>query len=166
MVLGDYLDQSTRPLLAFGHGLSYASFDYQELSCPDTVDVHATIHVWVTIRNTGSRDADEVVQVYADDKLADVARPTRKLVGFKRLAVPAGARRRLKFLVDASQLGYFDRQMRFVVDPGEVEILVGASSRDIRLRGTVVLKGERRPLQQQQQVATQVEVVSMEEETS
>ena len=68
--------------------------------------------------------------------------------------------------MDASQLGYFDRQMRFVVDPGEVEILVGASSRDIRLRGTVVLKGERRPLQQQQQVATQVEVVSMEEETS
>ena len=163
MVLGDYLDVSSRPLFPFGHGLSYTRFEYEELSCPDTADVHATVNLWVTVRNVGDRDGDEVVQVYLHDKVADVARPIRRLAGFKRVGVPAGARRRLKFLLDLSQLGYYDRQMRFVVDPGEVEILVGSSSRDIHLRKTMVVQGERRPLQQQQVVATQVEVVDVEE---
>ena len=166
MVLGDYTDLPSRPAFPFGHGLSYTSFDYEELSCPDTVDVHATINVWVTVRNTGGRDGDEVVQVYVNDKVADVARPVRQLVGFKRVPVPAGRRRCVKFLLDATQLGYYDRQMRFVVDPGEVEVLVGSSSRDIHLRKTVVLQGDRRPLQQQQVVATQVEVVEVEEPAS
>lgn len=163
MVLGDYTDLSSRPLFPFGHGLSYAAFDYEELSCPDTVDVHATINLWVTVRNTGERDGNEVVQVYVQDKVADVARPVRQLVGFKRLTIPAGDRRRLKFLLDSSQFAYYDRQMRLVVDPGEVEVMVGSSSREIHLRRTVVLQGERRPLQQQQVVATQVEVVDVEE---
>ena len=165
-VLGDYTDLYARPLYPFGHGMSYTSFDYEELSCPDTVDVHATMNVWVTLRNTGDRDGDEVVQLYVNDKVADVARPVRQLAGFKRLMIPAGARRRVKFLLDASQLGYYDRQMRFVVDAGEVEVMVGSSSRDIHLRKTVVLQGERRPLQQQQVLATQVEVVEVEERSS
>ncbi len=159
MALGDYTDLSSRPLFAFGHGLGYAEFEYEELSCPDTVEVRATINLWVTVRNTSERDGEEVVQVYVDDKVADVARPVRQLVGFKRLQVPAGERRRLKFLLDASQLGYYDRSMRFVVDPGDVEVMIGASSRDIRLRKTVVLQGERRILQRQQIVATQVDVM-------
>ena len=165
-VLGDYTDLYARPLYSFGHGLSYASFDYEELSCPDTVDVHATMNVWVTLRNTSDREGDEVVQLYVNDKVADVARPVRQLAGFKRLTIPARARRRVKFLLDASQLGYYDRQMRFVVDAGEVEVMVGSSSRDIHLRKTVVLQGERRPLQQQQVLATQVEVVEVEESGS
>ena len=70
----------------------------------------------------------------------------------------AGARCRIRFQVDTSVLGYYDRDMRFAVDPGEVEVMVGASSRDIRLRSTLVLQGERRPLKQQQVLATQVEV--------
>ncbi|MEQ8993228.1 MAG: glycoside hydrolase family 3 N-terminal domain-containing protein [Pseudomonadales bacterium] len=165
MALGDYIDQSTRPLYAFGHGLSYSRFEYVDLACPDTVDVHATVNLWVTLRNDSDRDGEEVVQVYLRDKVADVARPVRKLAGFKRVAVPAGKAVRLKFMVDTSQLGYYDRQMRFVVDPGEVEIQVGASSRDIRLRGVVVLQGERRPLSQKQVVATLVEVKEVEVKT-
>jgi beta-glucosidase len=159
MVLGDYIDQSTRPLFPFGHGLSYSAFEYLKLECPDTVDVHASINLWITVRNDSDRDGDEVVQVYLRDKLAEVSRPVRKLAGFQRLGIPAGATRRCKFVVDTSQLGYFDRQHRFVVDPGEVEVQVGASSRDIHLRGTVVLQGDRRPLTQKQVVATQVEVL-------
>ena len=126
--------------------------------------MHATINLWLTVRNDGPLDGDEVVQVYLHDKVADVARPLRKLAAFKRLRVPAGAQRRVKFLVDASQLAYYDRRMQFVVDPGEVEVMVGGSSRDIRLRATVVLQGERRPLQQHQLVATQVEVVDDQEQ--
>jgi beta-glucosidase len=122
------------------------------------MDVHATLSVWLTVRNDSDRDGDEVVQVYLHDRVAEVARPVRRLAGFRRLTVPAGSARRLKFVIDASQLGYFDRTMNFVVDPGEVDVMVGASARDIRLRKTVTLKGERRPLQQKQVVATQVEV--------
>lgn len=162
MALGDYSDLSSRPLYAFGHGLSYATVEYDELDCPDTVDVHANLNLWVTVRNTAALAGDEVVQIYLHDKVADVARPVRQLAGFKRLHLPPGATRKLKFLLDLSQLGYYDRSMRFVVDPGEVEILVGASSRDIRLRKTVTLQGERRPLQQKQVVATQVEVREVE----
>jgi beta-glucosidase len=163
MMLGDYADLPAGPLFPFGHGLSYARFEYQELSAPDTVDVHASINLWVVLRNVSQRAGDEVVQVYLHDKVADVARPVRKLVGFKRLTVPAGAGRRVKFVLDVSQLGYFYRGMSFVVDPGEVELLVGASSRDIQLRKTVTILGERRPLQQQQVVATQAEVFDVEE---
>jgi beta-glucosidase len=166
MALGDYIDQSTRPLYPFGHGLSYSTFEYLDFSCPDTVDVHATINLWVTVRNESDRDGDEVVQIYLRDKVADVARPVRKLAGFQRVPIPAGASRRLKFLVDTSQLGYYDRQMRFVVDPGEVEVQVGASSRDIRARGIVMLQGERRPLSQKQVVATQVEIFEEEQAQS
>ena len=158
MALGDYSDLSARPLFPFGHGLSYSTFEYDGLECPDTMDVHATLSVWLVVRNESDRDGDEVVQVYLHDRVADVARPVRRLAGFKRLTVPAGSARRVKFVIDASQLGYFDRAMNFVVDPGEVDVLVGASSRDIRLRKTVTLQGDRRPLQQKQVVATQVEV--------
>lgn len=163
MVLGDYTDGSSRPLFPFGHGLSYTQFEYEELSCPDTVELHAGINLWVTVRNVGDRAGDEVVQVYLRDKVADAARPVQQLAGFKRVTIPAGQARRLKFLLDATQLGYYDRGMRFGVDPGEVEVLVGSSSRSIHLRKTVVLKGERRPLQQKQVVATQVEVVTEEQ---
>lgn len=162
MALGDYTELSSRPLFAFGHGLSYATFEYEAMSCPDTVDVHAAINLWVTIANTSAVDGDEVVQVYVHDKVADVARPVRQLVGFKRLTVTAGERRRLKFQIDATQLCYYDRSMRLVVDPGEVEVMVGSSSRDIQLRKTVVLQGDRRPLQRQQIVATQVAEVDLE----
>lgn len=162
MALGDYTEQSSRPLFAFGHGLSYAAFEYEDLSCPDTVDVHAAINLWVTVANTSATDGDEVIQVYIHDKVADVARPVRQLVGFKRLTVKAGERRRLKFQIDATQLCYYDRSMRLVVDPGDVEVMVGSSSRDIQLRKTVVLQGERRPLQRQQIVATQVAEVELE----
>lgn len=166
MLLGDYIDAFARPLYPFGHGLSYTRFEYEEWSCPDTVDVHATINVRVTVHNAGDRDGDEVVQLYVTDKVADVTRPVRQLVGFRRITVPAGRRRRVKFLLDASQLGYYDREMRFVVDPGEVEVMLGSSSRDIHLRKTVMLQGERRPLQQQQVLATQVEVIDVEDSKS
>ncbi len=158
MALGDYIDQSTRPLYPFGHGLSYSSFVYTELTCPDTADVHSAIDLWVTVVNDSDRHGEEVVQLYVRDKVADVARPVQQLAGFKRVALAAGVSCSVRFHMDASLLAYYDRKMRFVVDPGEIELMVGASSRDIRLRATVVLQGEQRPLQQQQVLATQVEV--------
>lgn len=156
--LGDYTDLSTKPLFPFGHGLSYSHFAYRELSCPDTADVHSAVNIWVTLCNESDLPGEEVVQLYLHDRVADVARPVQQLAGFTRVALAAGACCRIRFQMDTSLLGYYDRGMRFVVDPGEVEVMVGASSRDIRLRSTLVLQGERRPLKQQQVLATQVEV--------
>ncbi|MCZ6617180.1 MAG: glycoside hydrolase family 3 C-terminal domain-containing protein [Gammaproteobacteria bacterium] len=154
--LGNYTDLSTKPLFPFGHGLSYASFTYENLRCPDTVDTHSVINVGVTIINDSDCAADEVVQLYVHDKIADVARPVQQLAGFARLSLQPQERRDIQFQVDISQLAYFNRAMEFVVDPGEVDVMLGASSKDIRCRKTVMVQGERRQLQQRQIVATQV----------
>ncbi|MFW6093385.1 MAG: glycoside hydrolase family 3 N-terminal domain-containing protein [Pseudomonadota bacterium] len=159
--LGDYTDGSTRPVFPFGHGLSYAAFEYDDLVLPDTVDAHAALNVWLSVRNVSERDGDEIVQLYVRPTIAGVAPPVRKLVGFVRVPLPAGAARRLRFQVDTSQLGHYDRGKRLVVQPGEVTLLVGASARDVRLRGTVTVRGEPRPLQPRQVLATQVEVTDV-----
>ncbi len=132
---GDYIDGPTRPLFPFGHGLSYGRFEYGPLSLgSEEWRLTEPLQVGFELTNVGERDADEVVQLYLRDEVARVARPVKQLAGFARLHVPAGETRRLTFEVDASQLGYYDEEMCFVVEPGDVEILVGASSEDIRQR--------------------------------
>jgi len=158
MMLGEYTDLPTTPLFGFGHGLSYSGFVYEDFDCPDTVTVHGTIPVAVKVSNASKRDGDEVVQLYVRDEIADVARPVLQLAGFKRLEIPAGEARVVRFQLDLTQLAYFDGDMKFVVDPGAIQVMVGASSSDIRERATVMVQGERRQLQQQQVVATQVQV--------
>ena len=157
--LGDYIDESTKPLFAFGHGLSYSTFEYGDLQCPDTVDTHGAMTVSLSITNTSTVDGEEVIQLYAHDKVADVARPLRQLVGFERLLLPAGERCCVEFYLDISQLAYYNADMEYVVDPGQIELLIGASSSDIRLRTTLMVHGEKRLLKHQQRVATQAQVV-------
>ena len=138
--------------------MSYSEFLYEEFSAPDTVAIHGTIGISVKVTNVSDRAGDEVVQLYLRDKVADVARPVQQLAGFKRFEIPARQARVIRFQIDLTQLAYFDQEMKFVVDAGEIEVMVGASCADIRARATVMLQGERRQLQQQQIVATQVQV--------
>ncbi len=159
--LGDYIDESTKPLFVFGHGLSYSTFEYADLQCPDTVDTHGAMTVSLSIANTSEVDGEEVVQLYVHDKVADVARPLRQLVGFERLLVRAGERCLVEFYLDISQLAYYNRDFEYVVDPGQIELLIGASSGDIRLRTTLMVHGEKRLLKQQQRVATQAHVAEV-----
>ncbi len=159
--LGDYIDESTKPLFVFGHGLSYSTFEYDDLQCPATVDTHGALTVSLSIANTSAVAGEEVVQLYIHDKVADVARPLRQLVGFERLTVRAGERCRVEFYLDISQLAYYNRDLEYVVDPGEIELLIGASSGDIRLRTTLMVHGEKRLLKHQQRVATQAQVVEI-----
>jgi beta-glucosidase len=129
----DYADLSGQPLFPFGHGLSYTTFAYSALEiiplARDRVEVRGTV------RNSGRRAGDEVVQLYVRDELASVAQPVVALKGFQRIHLAAGDSVRVRFVLDASQLALTDTLGRRMVEPGWFRVMLGASSKDLRLRG-------------------------------
>ena len=136
----DYLDLTGHPLFPFGHGLSYSSFTYRDLHVevrPATDSI--ALRVSLGVQNTGARSGDEVVQLYLRDVLASVARPIQELAGFTRISLAAGASQRVTFDVKRSQLQFLDASMKLVEEPGVWRVMVGGSSRDIRLRGEVTV---------------------------
>jgi beta-glucosidase len=140
MFYGDYTDCSHTPLFCFGHGLGYTTFDQSELTVTAT-DTLSPISVELTVTNTGARAGEEVVQLYASDLVASVARPELSLIGFVRVALGPGQRRRVRFEVHPSRLAFYDEAMRFVVEPGQFRFSVGASAGDLRQRGVIELAG-------------------------
>ena len=134
------------PLYPFGHGLSYTRFEYSglRLSRARLAD-RDRLEVSLDVKNAGRRDGDEVVQLYVRDPAPVSASkrtpPTRSLRGFERLRLKRGEQRRVSFaLVPADDFASYDEGRKaFTVTPGDVEIELGASSRDIRLRGKVVV---------------------------
>ena len=140
---GDYVDASTKPLFPFGHGLSYTTFEYANLDIsPTQVGAAETVSIRVDVTNVGERSGDEVVQLYVHDVVASVTRPVKELKGFKRIALEPGEKRAVRFDLAASQLAFYDRSMRLVVEPGAIEVLIGSSSEDIRLAGRFSIVGE------------------------
>jgi beta-glucosidase len=137
---GDYADGATTPLFPFGHGLSYTTFAYEHLRLAAGT-THDPLDVTVDVVNTGGRRGDEVVQLYVRDEVASVARPERQLVGFARVGLAPGERRTVRFRVHPSRLAFYDPDMRFVVEPGTLDVMVGASAADVRVAGTVVVTG-------------------------
>ena len=136
MFLTDYVDAPATPLFPFGHGLSYTSWAYRDLSvgCGTTTD---DVVVSVTVTNTGSRSGEEVVQVYARDEVASVGVPVRRLVGFSRVAADAGRSVELTFTIPIGKLAFHDAAMRFVVEPGDVTFAVGDREVTVCLAGEV-----------------------------
>jgi beta-glucosidase len=140
---GDYVDLETTPLYPFGHGLSYATFAYGNLRIsPSQVDSYASVTIACDIANTGTCEAAEVVQLYLHDREAAVTRPVQELMGFRRVMLAPGQARTVEFVVPMNLLGFCGRDMAFVVEPGHVDVLVGSSSADIRLRGEFEIVGE------------------------
>ncbi|MEX5631506.1 beta-glucosidase family protein [Parafrankia sp. FMc2] len=139
-----YQDLPSTPLFPFGHGLSYTDFTYGDLAVtPDLVDAGTgAVTVEVTVRNSGARAGDEVVQLYLSDQATGVSRPARELVGFTRLTLAAGTAAAVRFTVPMSQLGYIGLTGEFVLEPGPVQVHVGSSSADIRLTGTFEIAGD------------------------
>ena len=137
----DYVDLTGMPLFPFGFGLSYTTFEYSNLRIePAAIDATGTAMVRCTVRNTGSRAGDEVVQLYVRDLLASVARPILELKGFQRLSLDRGAAREVSFRLGPEELRMLDRERKWVVEPGAFRVLIGASSQDIRLRGELIVK--------------------------
>ena len=131
-----YRDLPATPLFAFGHGLSYTSFGYSDLSLSEAmVDSTGSIEVSISIENTGPVTGDEVVQVYFSDTATGMTRPAQELVGFRRITLAPGEVQRITFSVQMDQLGYLgvDRTC-FIMEPGPIEVLVGSGSDDIRAR--------------------------------
>jgi beta-glucosidase len=139
---GDYVDMSNEPLHPFGFGLSYSTFEIVgEPLDGRTVGVDDHVSVVATVTNTGGHAADEVVQVYSRDAVACITRPVRELQGFARVALDPGASARVTVEVPVAALGFSGPDMSYVVEPGEVEFLVGSSSDDLTSVGTVVIGG-------------------------
>lgn len=134
----DYLDQTGSPAFPFGYGLSYTEFEYANLVIdPVQSTPEGVIRVRADIRNAGERTGEEVVQLYVRDVLASVARPVMELKDFQKIGLEPGASTTVEFILPAQKLAMLDSEMRWVVEPGAFRIMVGRSSRDIRLRGHV-----------------------------
>jgi beta-glucosidase len=137
----DYLDLTGQPLFPFGFGLSYTTFEYSDLAItPGQIAPGDSATVTCTVKNTGKVAGDEVVQLYIRDILASVARPVMMLEGFRRIHLDPGESKSVSFTLSKSELQMLDASMRYVVEPGTFRVLVGSSSKDIRLRGDVVVK--------------------------
>lgn len=134
----DYVDSPHTPRYVFGHGLSYTTFDYSELSVSkDHILASDGFDVSFSLTNTGDRAGTEVVQIYVSDRFASMSRPVLELAGFRRVTLEAGQKTRVDFHLKTSQLAFLDTAMQWKVEAGDVDILVGASSADIRLKSTI-----------------------------
>ena len=125
-------------LYPFGYGLSYTTFDYKDLQIKQDGQV---VTVGCTVTNTGDRTGDEVVQLYLTDDVSSVTTYTQVLRGFERITLAPGESRTLAFTLGPQEMGLWDKDMRFTVEPGTFTVRVGASSQDIRLEGHFAIHG-------------------------
>ncbi|WP_260855923.1 beta-glucosidase [Curtobacterium sp. 9128] len=122
----DVTATDSTPVRPFGFGLSYTSFAYEDLVVDETVASDGTLAVAVTVRNTGERAGEDVVQLYGHDVAASVTRPVAQLLGYARVALDVGERARVRFSVPVQRFAFTDRQLRKVVEPGDVQVWVAS----------------------------------------
>lgn len=136
------IDGSPDPLYAFGHGLSYATFEYSNLSvAPDNPTVSTPITVSLDVRNASSTDGTEVVQLYVRDLVSSVTTPVMALKGFSRVHLAAGETKKVTLTLTPEHLSLLNIDMKRVTEPGEFKVMVGSSSADIRLSATITVGG-------------------------
>ena len=129
----NYLDVTNDPLYPFGYGLSYTNFD---IGAPvldkTTMNAGGNINVTVTVKNTGTRAGEEVVQLYIRDVVGSITRPVKELKGFQKVALKAGESRTLTFKVSEELLKFYNYDLKFVSEPGEFKVFVGPNSKDVK----------------------------------
>jgi len=133
----DVTAADSTPVRPFGFGLGYTTFAYEDLAVDAAVATDAAFDATVTVRNTGDRDGDEVVQLYGHDVHASVTRPEVQLLGYARVALAAGESRRVRFRVPVQRFAFTDRRMRKVVEPGDVQVWVASHAAASRPGGAV-----------------------------
>lgn len=127
--VSNYQDVPNSPLYPFGYGLSYTTFNTSGLALSKTtLSPSDTVVVRAEVENTGARAGDEVVQCYIRDRVASLTRPVRELKGFQRVTLQPGEKRTVEFKLGPRELGFYNRQMKWVVEPGEFDVWVGNSS--------------------------------------
>ena len=133
----DYSDMNGKPQFPFGFGLSYTTFSYSNLIVtPSNITPAGSVSVAVDVQNTGTVSGDEVVQLYTHDPFASVTRPVKELKGFKRVTLNPGEKKTLSFTLGKEELSFFDKSLRPIVEPGMIEVMIGSSSDDIKVRSS------------------------------
>jgi beta-glucosidase len=131
-------------LYYFGHGLSYTTFAYSDLQIsPLKQKAGSEVRVTLNLRNTGAREGTEIVQLYSRDLVSSVTTYEKSLRGFARVTLAPGETKTINFTLGFADLALWDRNMRFVVEPGAFQVMVGSSSEDIRLKGEFEIVSER-----------------------
>lgn len=139
---GDYVAEKAEPLFPFGHGLSYTTFEYGSLSLsPSRATSGESVAIACEVTNTGSVAGEEVVQLYIRDEVASVPRPVKQLMGYARVALQPGERKTIRFALPVNQLAFTSSAMSLVIEPGRIQVMIGSSSDDIRLRGAFEIVG-------------------------
>jgi beta-glucosidase len=134
----DYLDMSGKPLFPFGYGLSYTTFEYSDLELrPEKINKNQNAVITLNVKNIGHVPGEEVVQLYIRDMVSSVTRPVLELKGFQRIQLNPGQTKEMVFELSAEHFSMLDQNLNRVVEPGDFKIMIGSSSRDIRLRGFV-----------------------------
>jgi beta-glucosidase len=137
----DYNNLSGLPLYPFGFGLSYTTFEYSNMQFErNNIASNQSVKVNCTITNTGDRDGDEVVQLYIRDLLSTISRPVMELKGFERIQLKKGESKQVTFTITPEMLAMLNAAMQKVIEPGNFSIMIGASSRDIKLRDILTVK--------------------------
>jgi beta-glucosidase len=129
----NYLDAPNDPLLPFGYGLSYTTFEYSQpiLSAP-VMTKGKNISVSVTVRNTGKVAGHEVVQMYIRDVVGSISRPVKELKGFQKIYLLPGESKEVKFIINEDLLKFYNEALEFKAEPGEFHVMIGTNSKDVQ----------------------------------
>ncbi len=136
-----YVDLNPEPLFEFGFGLSYSYFEYSNLTVePAVTSSHGKIKISADIKNVSGKAGNEIVQLYIRDKISTVVRPVKELKGFEKIKLRPGEKKTVTFELGYDELKMLDRELNWVVEPGEFKVMVGSSSKDIRLKGNFTIE--------------------------
>lgn len=139
-----YIDLSVDPKYEFGYGLSYTTFKYSDLKLSSNkMFPDEKIVVSLIVCNTGKYAGEEIVQLYLRDKVGSIARPVKELKDLKKIALKAGESKTITFTIDKEKLSFFNQQLQWVAEPGDFELMIGASSEDIRLTDSFELSNNK-----------------------
>ncbi|MHA6508276.1 beta-glucosidase [Tessaracoccus sp. Y1736] len=150
------------PRFPFGHGISYTRFEYSDVAVSSpTMPVDGAVEVSVTVTNVGDRDGADVVQLYLSDPWAEVVRPLKQLIGFRKVDLAAGASARVTFEVHADRTSFTGVDMARIVEPGDVQLSIGSSSENRLPALSVEVTGERRVVAEGRVLDTPVTVAAL-----
>jgi beta-glucosidase len=136
-----YIDLQKSPRFAFGHGLSYTTFTYSDLQLSKpAMGANDSIVVTFKLTNSGKVAGEEVAQLYLRDEVASLVRPVKELKDFTKLLLQPGETQTVRFVIKKDKLSFYNQQLQWVAEPGGFELMVGASSSDIRLKSKFELK--------------------------
>ena len=136
MYFRDYTIHTNKPLYPFGFGLSYTKFEISKPKIKSSKFKKDKLSVTVDVKNIGEIAGDEIVQLYISDKYSSITRPVKELKGFKRVNLMPGESKVVTFNLDKSAFAYYNLEMKYIVEAGEFDILVGNSSRDEDLKSS------------------------------